>query len=226
MDSLGLTGLKAIRALKNDSRKAVQEAQIQQAQALKELPQAETPVIKNEDNERRKEQLRIGKFFFEFHKEEVPGPDSPELEVRGRGRPKKDQDQKAKNITISLSRSEREQLDGLNGLGKGRGSRVAHLMNYYAKHEQRKKDQARAIKEALRVVGTHIDSYARNYKRAEKFDENEQTLEELDRATNSLRIVLNLLKFDDADLKACLTPQEYSHYQFALNFASNRKGDQ
>lgn len=228
MDGIGVNGRSAIRSLISDSKKTIKEAEAQKARAIKSRPEILVPKIDEvEDDDKRKEQIRLGKLFFEFNREDPPTQNQSNTDhpLRKRGRPKKPIEEHAKNYTISLSKEEVEQLDGLK-TGRGRGSKVVGLMNYYVKHERRQKDQARAIKETLRVIGVNIDKYARNYKRADRFTENEQTLEDLDRSIQNLRIVLNLLKFDTAELKAHLTPQEFSHYEFALNFASNRKGDQ
>jgi hypothetical protein len=72
----------------------------------------------------------------------------------------------------------------------------------------------RAVQESLRIVAQHIDTFSRNYKRAEKFQENEKSMMDLEKAISNLRIVTTLLKIESSDLKNHLSQKEWSTYQF------------
>jgi hypothetical protein len=224
MDGIGKSGINAFRSLIKDSKKAV-IAEPEQKQIKRVASIQDVPASRLVDVEKRKEQLRIGKLVLEFSKE-MPGPAPKSIEAPKRGRPRVAKKDRAKNITISLSKEKIDLLDNLEGLGKGRGSRVGKLMLYYIKHQKRQKDQAQSIKESLRIVEKHFRTFARNFKLAEKFGENEKSLESLDKSIDILKTVIGLLQFETVELKEFLTTEEFSTYQYALNYSSKRKRDQ
>lgn len=182
-----------------------------------------------ETDEKRKEQLRLGKVIFEFF-EKMPVPHVVEPEVkRTKGRPVKAKTEKAKNITICLSKDHIDLLDHASfdeKKTKGRGRKVRFLMDSYLKYQKREKEQVRSIQECLRIVAVGIENFSKHYKRAEKFAENERSISDLEKSIGNLRIVLSLLKIDTPDLKKALTEKEWSTYQFSLSWLSNRSGDQ
>lgn len=217
----------ALRSLLKDSKEKrssstlIQERpKVQQSRViLSEIPETE---------DKRKEQLRIGKVIFEFFEHKPIPQDEPEV-IRGKGRPRKDKVNKAKNITICLSKDHIDLLDKASyrdGETKGRGSKVKFLIDAFEKYQKREKEQLRSVHESLRVVERSIDTFSRNYKRAEKFSENEATIVHLEKAISNLRIVLSLLHIDSADLKRALSDKEWSTYQFSLSWISNRAGNQ
>ena len=178
--------------------------------------------IKVEDQEKRKEQLRIAKLIIEFNKEE-PQDQEVKTEKRQKGRPPVPKELQSRNVTLSLSRDEIDLLDNLANLKGGRGNRVVSLMNYYIKIENRQKEQVKSIKETLRIVDSYFDTLSRNGFRAEKFRENEESIKGLDGAIERFKIVLNLLKIDSSDLKKLLLPKEFKTYEFALSYSYNKQ---
>lgn len=219
----------ALRSLLKDSKeKRVASSLVQ------ERPRVNTPAPLNqaeipESDEKRKEQLKLGKVIFEFfEKRPVVSQAEPELK-RSKGRPTREKVDKAKNITICLSKDHIDLLDRAAFGGKntkGRGGKVRFLMDAYQKYQKREKEQLRSIHESLRVVERSIDTFSRNYKRAEKFSENEATIVHLEKAISNLRIILSLLNIDSADLRKSLSDKEWSTYQFSLSWISNRASNQ
>ena len=184
-----------------------------------------------ESDEKRKEQLKLGKVIFDFFEQKpisAPQAEDPSV-LRGKGRPTKAQVDKAKNITICLSKDHLDLLDKLKlneKTAKGRGSKVRFLMDSFVKHQKREKEQLRSVQESLRIVSLNIETFSRNYKRAEKFIENEKSISDLEKSVSNLRIILGLLKIDSADLKKALSEKEWSTYQFSISWLSNKAGDQ
>ena len=181
-----------------------------------------------ESDEKRKEQLKLGKVIFEFF-EQKPALDSEPEVTRGKGRPSKTKSEKAKNITICLSKEHIDLLDkaAFNEKNtKGRGRKVRFLIESFQKFQKREKEQMRSVQESLRIVAMNLETFSRNYKRAEKFSDNEGTIANLEKSISNLRIVLGLLKIDGTDLRKLLTEKELTTYQFTLNWTSNRVGDQ
>jgi hypothetical protein len=218
----------AIRSLLKDSKEKRATSSLTQERAIITRPALiqDGPI---ETDEKRKAQLRLGKVIFEFF-EQRPSPvqDSESL-VRGRGRPTKAKSDQAKNVTICLSKDHLDLLDKIEiktKKVKGRGSKVRFLMDSYIKHQKREKEQVRSVQESLRLVAQHIDTFSRNYKRAEKFTENERSMADLEKSISNLRIITTLLKIDSSDLKTHLSEKEWSTYQFALSWISNKAGDQ
>ena len=135
----------------------------------------------------------------------------------------------SKNITICLSKDHIDLLDNADfnqKNTKGRGRKVKFLIDSFLKHQKREKEQMRSVQESLRIVALNVDTFSRNYKRAEKFSENERTIIDLEKSISNLRIILGLLKIDSSDLKKNLSDKEWSTYQFSLNWSSNRAGNQ
>ena len=218
----------ALRSLLKDSKERREASTLTQDRPRVNAVQAFGPEIPQND-EKRKEQIRLGKVIVEFF-EQVPTPQLEEIDAkRGKGRPSKPESQKAKNITICLSKNHIELLDKAS-FGekntKGRGRKVRYLIDSYGKHQKREKEQIRSIQESLRLVALGLETFSKNYKRAEKFMENEKSIVDLEKAISNLRIILSLLKIDSSDLKKTLTDKEWSTYQFSMNWLSNKAGDQ
>jgi hypothetical protein len=219
----------ALRSLLKDSKDKRATSTISQDRAkVPVTPSANFDVP--ETDEKRKEQLKLGRVMFEFFEQKPPAPSIDEtFPVKGKGRPTKAQAEKAKNITICLSVKHIDLLDNVNFSEKntkGRGRKVRFLMDSYLKHQKREKEQLRSVQESLRLVANNIDTFSKNYKRAEKFSENERTMTDLEKAISNLRIILSLLKIETSDLKKNLSEKEWSTYQFALSWISNKAGDQ
>jgi hypothetical protein len=218
----------AIRSLLKDSKEKRATSSLTQERAIITRP-ALTQEDPLETDEKRKAQLRLGKVIFEFFESKPSPVQDSEFPVRGRGRPTKAKSDQAKNVTICLSKDHLDLLDKIEiktKKVKGRGSKVRFLMDSYIKHQKREKDQVRSVQESLRLVAQHIDTFSRNYKRAEKFTENERSMGDLEKAISNLRIVTTLLKIESSDLKSHLTDKEWSTYQFSLSWLSNKVGDQ
>ena len=218
----------ALRSLLKDSKeKRAASSLTQERPKLNPVQSAQFEIP--ETDEKRKEQIKLGKVIFEFF-EQKPFVHLEESEVkRGKGRPTKAKAEKAKNITICLSKNHIDLLDKASFGEKntnGRGRKVRFLMDSFVKYQKKEKDQIRSIQESLRLVALNIDTFSKNYKRAEKFIENEKSIGDLEKAISNLRIILSLLKIDGADLKKTLTDKEWSTYEFSLNWLSNRSGDQ
>ena len=182
-----------------------------------------------ETDEKRKNQLKLGKVIFEFFEQKPLPAIEPEFPIRKRGRPTKVKSEKAKNITICLSKDHIDLLDKIDlkeKTTKGRGRKVRFIMDSFLKFQKREKEQIRSVQESLRIISLNIDTFSRNYKRAEKFVENERSIVDLEKSISNLRIILSLLKIDSADLKKALTEKEWSTYEFSLSWLSNKAGDQ
>ena len=218
----------ALRSLLKDSKEKRASSTLTQERAIIHNPPLMSPQVPESD-EKRKEQLRVGKVIFEFF-EKTPAPQpEPVLFKRGKGRPVKAQEEKARNITICLSQEHIELLDQANFQEKntkGRGRKVRFIMDSFLKYQKREKEQIRSVQESLRLVANNIDTFSRNYKRAEKFSENERVMADLEKSISNMRIILGLLKIEAMDLKKNLTEKEWSTYQFALSWISNRAGEQ
>ena len=181
-----------------------------------------------ESDDKRKEQLKLGKVIFDFFEQKPVVETEPEV-TRGKGRPTKVKADKARNITICLSKDHIDLLDNAafsEKNTKGRGRKVRFLIDSFQKYQKREKEQMRSVQESLRIVGMNLETFSRNYKRAEKFSDNEGTIANLEKSISNLRIVLGLLKIDGTDLRKLLTDKELTTYQFTLNWTSNRAGDQ
>jgi hypothetical protein len=217
----------ALRSLLKDSKEKRATSNLTQERAIIREP-ALLPDTSAESDEKRKEQLRLGKVIFEFFDQKQP--QETEIPItRKKGRPTKAKGDKAKNITVCLSKDHIELLDKANFQEKntkGRGRKIRFIMDSFIRYQKREKDQIRSIQESLRIVALNIDTFSRNYKRSEKFTENEKVMADLDKSISNLRIILGLLKIDVADLKKTLTEKEWSTYQFVLSWISNRAGDQ
>jgi hypothetical protein len=218
----------ALRSLLKDSKEKRTTSALTQERAIINRPSIPSVQIP-ESEEKRKEQLRLGKVIFEFFDQTpVPSVETTDLK-RGKGRPVKAKEEKAKNITICLSKEHIDLLDKASFQEKntkGRGRKVRFIMDSFLKYQKREKEQVRAVQESLRLVASHIDTFSRNYKRAEKFSENERVMGDLEKSISNLRIILGLLKIEGTDLKKNLSEKEWSTYQFALSWISNRTGDQ
>lgn len=218
----------ALRSLLKDSKEKRLVSSFGQERPKVNTPAPSYPDIPETD-EKRKEQLKLGKVIFEFFEQKpTVSQVNPDLQ-RGKGRPNKAKALKAKNITICLSKEHIDLLDhaSFNEKNtKGRGRKVRFLMDSYLKYQKREKEQMRSIQECLRLVAIGIETFSKNYKRAEKFAENERSIIDLEKSISNLRIVLSLLKIDTPDLKKALTEKEWSTYQFSLSWLSNRSGDQ
>lgn len=218
----------ALRSLLKDSKeKRATSTLTEERPKVSMAPVA--PAAIPETDDKRKEQLRLGKVIFEFFEQRPAPAQESEFPVRGRGRPTKAKAEQAKNVTICLSKDHLDLLDKIDIKAKkvkGRGSKVRFLMDSYIKHQKREKDQIRSVQESLRLVAQHIDTFSRNYKRAEKFTENERSMVDLEKSISNLRIITTLLKIDSADLKGHLSEKEWSTYQFSLSWLSNKAGDQ
>lgn len=218
----------ALRSLLKDSKEKRASSPLTQERALVQKPVLVQEGI-SESDERRKDQLRLGKVIFEFFEQKPASLEESPVLIRKRGRPTKSKTEHAKNVTICLSKNHLELLDKIEFKTKkvkGRGSKVRFLMDSFVKHQKREKEQVRAIQESLRVIAKHIDTFSRNYKRAEKFSENERSISDLEKSISNLRIVTTLLKIESDDLKTHLTEKEWSTYQFSLSWISNKAGNQ
>jgi hypothetical protein len=217
----------ALRSLLKDSKEKRASSTLTQERAIINIPSLVAPQL-TESDEKRKEQLRLGKVIFEFF-EKTPAPVGESAEIkRGKGRPTKSKEEKAKNITICLSKEHIELLDKVSFQEKntkGRGRKIRFIMDSFLKYQKREKEQIRSVQESLRLVANNIDTFSRNYKRAEKFSENERVMADLEKSISNLRIILGLLKIEVVDLKKNLSDKEWSTYQFALSWISNRAGD-
>jgi hypothetical protein len=181
-----------------------------------------------ESDEKRKEQLKLGRVIFDFF-EQKPSVVNEREVTRTKGRPSKLKADKAKNITICLSKDHIDLLDkaAFNEKNtKGRGRKVRFLIDSFQKYQKREKEQLRSVQESLRIVALNIETFSRNYKRAEKFSDNEGTIVDLEKSISNLRIILGLLKIDSSDLKKAFTDKEWSTYQFSLSWITNRAGEQ
>jgi hypothetical protein len=181
-----------------------------------------------ESDEKRKEQLKLGRVIFDFFEQKPSVGNGPEV-TRTKGRPSKPKADKAKNITICLSKEHIDLLDkaAFNEKNtKGRGRKVRFLIDSFQKYQKREKEQMRSVQESLRIVALNIETFSRNYKRAEKFSDNEGTIVDLEKSISNLRIILGLLKIDSSDLKKAFTDKEWSTYQFSLSWITNRAGEQ
>ena len=218
----------ALRSLLKDSKEKRASSTLTQERAIITNPSLMTSQIPETD-EKRKEQLRLGKVIFEFF-EKVPAPMGEASDSKRRkGRPIKAKEDKAKNITVCLSKEHIELLDQASFQEKntkGRGRKIRFIMDSFLKYQKREKEQIRSVQESLRLVANNIDTFSRNYKRAEKFSENERVMADLEKSISNLRIILGLLKIEVVDLKKNLTEKEWSTYQFALSWISNRAGNQ
>jgi hypothetical protein len=218
----------ALRSLLRDSKEKRATSTLTQERAIISNPSLEAPHTPETD-EKRKEQLRLGKVIFEFF-EKAPAPVTESAFLkRGKGRPVKAKEEKAKNITICLSKDHIEFLDKASFQEKntkGRGRKMRFIIDSFLKYQKREKEQIRSIQESLRLVAQNIDTFSRNYKRSENFSENERFMADLEKSISNLRIILGLLKIEFVDLKKNLTDKEWSTYQFALSWISNRAGDQ
>jgi hypothetical protein len=121
----------ALRSLLKDSKEKRASSTLSQERAIIKSPSLITHEILPTE-EKRKEQLRLGKVIFEFF-EDVPAPGWDEAFIkRAKGRPVKARDEKAKNISIYLSKDHLELLDKIDirvKKVKGRGSKVRFLMD-------------------------------------------------------------------------------------------------
>ncbi len=121
----------ALRSLLKDSKEKRASSTLTQERAVFSNPSVVASKVAETD-EKRKEQLRLGKVIFEFF-EEVPAPGRDEAFIkRAKGRPVKARDEKAKNISICLSKDHLELLDKIDirvKKVKGRGSKVRFLMD-------------------------------------------------------------------------------------------------
>jgi len=218
----------AIRSLLKDSKEKRAISTITQERAIISKPVL-TQEAHVENDEKRKQQLRLGKVILEFF-EQTPSPiQDISIPQRKRGRPTKPKIEQVKNVTICLSKNHLDLLDKIEIRSKkvqGRGSKVRYLMDSYIKHQKREKEQVRAVQESLRIVAQHIDSFSKNYKRAEKFQENERSMVDLEKSISNLRIITTLLKIDSLDLRNHLSDKEWSTYQFSLSWLSNQGVDQ
>jgi hypothetical protein len=218
----------ALRSLLKDSKEKRALGTLNQDRPKVNLA-ASTHVEVQETDEKRKEQLKLGKVIFEFF-EQKPAPVDEDLwPKRGKGRPSKTKSEKAKNITICLSKDHIDLLDkaAFNEKNtKGRGRKVRFLIDSFQKYQKREKEQMRSVQESLRIVAMNIETFSRNYKRAEKFSDNENTIGDLEKSISNLRIILSLLKIESADLRKALSDKEWSTYQFSLSWLSNKAGDQ
>ena len=218
----------AIRSLLKDSKEKRATSTLAQERAIITKPSL-VQEIQPENDEKRKEQLRLGKVIFEFFEQKASRAEEVTFPQRKKGRPTKAKAEHAKNVTICLSKDHLDLLDKIDIKAKkikGRGSKVRFLMDSYIKHQRREKEQVRSVQESLRLVAQHIDTFSRNYKRAEKFSENERSMADLEKSISNLRIITTLLKIDSSDLKTHLSEKEWSTYQFALSWISNKAGDQ
>lgn len=218
----------AIRSLLKDSKEKRAGSTLTQERAIISNPSLVPPQI-SETDEKRKEQLRLGKVIFEFFEQKPIPVEESHFGPRKRGRPTKAKADHAKNISICLSKNHLDLLDKIEfntKSVKGRGSKVRYLMDSFIKHQKREKEQVRAVQESLRVIAQHIDTFSRNYKRAEKFTDNERSMVDLEKSISNLRIITTLLKIESADLKNHLSEKEWSTYQFSLSWLSNKAGDQ
>jgi hypothetical protein len=218
----------ALRNLLKDSKERRGLSSLTQDRAM--VNQSVNPpaqVVETDD--KRKEQLRLGKVIFEYFEKSTAPTEEVLPKIRAKGRPTKSKEEKAKNITICLSKDHIDLLDKANfqekGI-KGRGRKVRYIMDSFIKYQKREKDQVRSVQESLRQLAVSIDAFSKNYKRAEKFSENEKVMADLEKSISNLRILLGLLKIEVSDLKKLLTDKEWSTYQFALSWISNRAGDQ
>ena len=133
----------AIRSLLKDSKEKRAASTLTQERAIISSSSLVTPKVQETD-EKRKEQLRLGKVIFEFF-EQKPNPvEENPVGPRKRGRPTKAKADHAKNISICLSKNHLDLLDKIEFKTKnvkGRGSKVRYLMDSYIKHQKREKEQ-------------------------------------------------------------------------------------
>ena len=217
----------ALRSLLKDSKeKRALGTLNQERPKVNVVASAQTEVP--ESDEKRKEQLKLGRVIFDFFEQKPSVGNEPEV-ARTKGRPSKPKSDKAKNITICLSKDHIDLLDkaAFNEKNtKGRGRKVRFLIDSFQKYQKREKEQMRSVQESLRIVALNIETFSRNYKRAEKFSDNEGTILDLEKSISNLRIILGLLKIDSTDLKKAFTDKEWSTYQFSLSWITNRAGEQ
>ena len=217
----------ALRSLLKDSKeKRALGTLNQERPKVNVVASAQTEVP--ESDEKRKEQLKLGRVIFDFFEQKPSVGNEPEV-TRTKGRPSKPKSDKAKNITICLSKDHIDLLDkaAFNEKNtKGRGRKVRFLIDSFQKYQKREKEQMRSVQESLRIVALNIETFSRNYKRAEKFSDNEGTILDLEKSISNLRIILGLLKIDSTDLKKAFTDKEWSTYQFSLSWITNRAGEQ
>ena len=218
----------ALRSLLKDSKeKRMGSALVQERPKVNAVIASQPEIF--ESDEKRKEQLKLGKVIFEFFEQKPAQVDEDLWPKRGKGRPSKIKSEKAKNITICLSKDHIDLLDkaAFNEKNtKGRGRKVRFLIDSFQKYQKREKEQMRSVQESLRIVAMNIETFSKNYKRAEKFSDNENTIGDLEKSISNLRIILGLLKIDSSDLKKAFTDKEWSTYQFSLSWITNRAGDQ
>jgi hypothetical protein len=214
----------ALRNLLKESKEKRIEPKIE-AKAFQVQPNSASVMV---SEEKRKEQLRLGKMIFEFF-EEKPSVSEEPPKIRSKGRPKKLKTEKAKNITVCLSKKHIELLDGLSLSQKnvrGRGTKVKSILEDWMKYKKREKEQVKILQDGLAQVAKHLETFSNQYKRAEKYQENERTISDLEKAISNFKIIFSMLKIEVKDLRKLLTNQEITHFEFCLNWISNRSGQQ
>ena len=207
--------------------KESKEKRVEPREVNPEVKKIELLIPASFSEEKRKEQLRLGKMIFEFFEEKPVLKNNSISEKKGQGRPRKTKSEMARNITICLSKEHIELLDCLSLFdkkAKGRGTRIKSILEGFLKYRKREKEQVKVVQDALAQVGKHLIAFSDQYKRAEKFNENEMTISALEKAISNFKIIFSLLKVEPKDLRNLLTKEETDQFEFCLNWISNRSG--
>jgi hypothetical protein len=221
-------GLSEFKRLMKESSKDWDKNKIRFGERVVE-PEREIPTNKIQiqqdpsTKEKRKRQVDLGHMILGYFKEEVSSPKKSEVENIGPGRPRKEREEKVRVISLKIRPEYVEFLKGLS-FGRGIGSRIRIIIDDWNRFKKREKEQVGVLRKALGELDGALKRYARNFDRNENYQKNEETLKELGKACNNIKILMNVLKFEIGELRGMLSKEEYRNIEFAYGWANNYDG--
>ncbi len=74
------------------------------------------------------------------------------------------------------------------------------------------------LKKAISELDGAIKKYARDFKRSENVEKNENTKKAMEKAVINIRILMNVLKFEVGDMEEFLSKEEFKNLNFAYHY--------
>ncbi|RLA61515.1 MAG: hypothetical protein DRQ88_10980 [Epsilonproteobacteria bacterium] len=136
------------------------------------------------NKEKRKTQINLGHLVLDYFKEVSSVPKETAKRV-GPGRPRKPKSEQVKTIAIKIRPEYVDMLKNLS-FGRGMGTRIRMIIDQWNSLKKREKEQVEVLRRAIGELDLSLKRYARNFKRAENVEKNENTKKAMEKAVNNI----------------------------------------
>lgn len=147
------------------------------------------------------------------------------LTSQKKGRPPKENEEKIQSVSMKLPPLyvqffKETKLNDKKA--KGVGGKVRFLVDYYLKYQKREKEQLIIFCQALSNVRQHSEKYLKIFERPQYKEESEKVIVQMEKSMEQVKLLLNILKFEVADLKKLLSDNEMKTLELSLSWVKHK----